>query len=600
MYDTDEEIKKKRRNLIIIIGVVVFLIILFILILLTHNSGSGENENISTELNCTIGVQDGINPDSSGIYHQPLTIEFKNIVAVSKKYDIVKKTIGTGDRSTNKETLTLTNSGTYHVNGYVQDSAGHRGKCELSLQIALSVPSCELEVTKGTLGDNGWYRSDVEVGFKSMSANNPSISISRYYIDKEDSTSQSTGNVEKYSVTDNNKTSIVGHVIDSTGNEGTCKLEVNKDSTVPTCKLKVISGTDNGNGVYTDIPEIGFESFSDDVSEIASKGVGISKNYEHETYKVTGAGKTTVVGYVKDKAGNEGSCMLEITRPGSSGGGASSKPTCSITLSPAGNNGVYTQDVTATLKYSTSNGAAISSFGIAESETYNQKTSIKITKTGSHKVYGIVKDSYGNVGKCSSSFTIKKGELLVNKVSVGDYVGYDAGKWDTTRTAKETDGYYWGMKSGTSKQTGVKCDSSDTGTRNGWIVLAKYNGHVLLISAGTPECIYHGRTSTSTLINVMQSEAKKYVNTKYADGWTALSCDTPGFDCNKKTYSGNVFVTTNSYWIVQNGSEYGLGAITTSGKKEFLTLRSRGLRPVIQLRADVKTTGKNGKTWVLQ
>ena len=609
MYDTDEEIKKKRRKLIIIIGIVAVLIFVLIVFLLTRNSGNN-NTNTITEMGCTIGVQGDASADSNGIYHQPVTIEFKNIVAISKEYEIVKKTIGTVDRSSNKETFTATNSGTYHIYGYVQDSAGHRGKCELNFQVSLSVPTCELEVTKGTLGDNGWYRSDVEVGFKSMNANNPSVSISKYYIDKEMTNldtsevvkaEQPAGNVDKYSVTENMKTTLVGHVIDSTGNEGICKLEISKDATVPSCKLKVNSGTKNNDGVYTDNPEIGFESVTDEISEIASKGVGISKNYEQETYKVTADGKTTVVGYVKDKAGNEGTCSLEITRPGAGGGSAYSKPTCSITLSGTGSSGVYSQDVKATLSYSTTDGATIAKFGIAESETYNQRNTITITKNGSHTVRGIVQDSYGNINRCSKTFTIKKGELLANKVSVGDYVGYDAGKWEETRTEKQSDGYFWGMKTNTSKQTGVKCSSSDTATKNGWRVLGKVNGQVLLISAGTPECIYHGRVSTSNVINVMQNEAAKYVNTKYANGWTALSCSTPGFNCSSTSFSGNdLFAIGSSYWIVENGPNNTLYAINSSGKKESYALKSVGLRPVIQLKADVMTTGKSGNTWVLQ
>lgn len=606
MYDTDEEIKKKRRNLIITICVIVGIILLLIIFLLSRNSGKKKNNNTATEIACTLGVEGDIVPDNNGVYHQPVTIEYKNIVAISKDYQIVKKTIGTVDRSSNKETFTATNTGSYHVYGYVQDSAGHRGKCEFKFQIALSVPTCELEVSQGTLGENNWYRSDAVVGFKSMSSNNQSVSIAKYYIEKAPANSETAtkadptaGNIDKLTITDNGTTSLIGHVIDSSGNEGTCTLEVSKDSTVPSCKLKVLSGTKNEGGIYTDVPEIGFEETNDTISLLASKGIGISKNYESETYKVTQEGKTTVVGYVKDKAGNEGTCSLEISRPG--GNVDISKPTCSISLSGSGKSGVYSQDVKATLNFSTTNGATIVKYGIAESETYNQRKEISITNNGSHRVYGIVQDSNGKVARCSTStFTIKKAELLVNKVSVGDYVAYDAGNWTETRSEKAEDGYYWGMKSGTSKQTGVRCNSADSSTRSGWIVLGKTNGQVLLIHAGTPECIYHGRVSTSKVINTMTSEAQKYVNTKYANGWTALSCNTPGFDCNKSSYSGNVFVSGTAYWVAQNGANNTLNAINPSGKKESYALRSVGLRPVIQLKADVMTTGKVNGVWQLQ
>ncbi len=612
MYDTEEEIRKKRRNLLIAIGVIVGIIILLLIFLLTRGGKRNSNSNLNSQISCTLGIQGNVVPDSNGIYHQPVTVEFKDILAISKDYQIVKHTIGTVDRSSNRETFTASNSGTYHLYGFIQDSAGRKGKCELKIELSMSVPTCELEVVKGTLGDNNWYRSDVEVGFKAMDANNPSVSIVKFYIDKEliDLNTEEVvkadppvGNIEKYTLTDNMKTTLVGHVIDSTGNEGTCKLEVSKDTTVPTCKLKVNSGTKNSAGEYTDNPEIAFEEFKDDVSEIGSKGIGVTKNYTQETYKVTDSGKTTVVGYVKDQAGNEGTCSLDITRPGgSSGNNNKSTPTCSVKMDPSSSgSGIYSQSARATLVYSTTNGATITNYGLAENETYNQRKELVITNAGSHRVYGIVKDSNGNVARCSSqNFVVEKSGLLAASVKVGDYVGYDAGKWTETRGEKQTDGYYWGMKSGTSKQTGVKCDSNDLSTRNGWMVLSVSNGKVTLIHAGTPECIYHGRTTYNNVVNTMISRAASYVNSKYAEGYTALSCSTEGFKCNNTSFSGEVFITGTHYWVAQNGTNDTLYAISPKGTKRGFNKKSYGLRPVIILRADVMTSRKNVNIWVLK
>lgn len=616
MYDTEEEIKRKRRKLLIIIGVIALIILLLIIFLFTRNSGKKKNSNTATEISCQLGIQNDDSADSNGIYHQPVTVEFKSITAISRDYQIVKQSIGTVDRSSNKETFSAVKSGTYHLYGYVQDSAGHRGKCEIKFQVSLSVPTCELEVTKATLGDNNWYRSDVEVGFKAMSANNPSVSIAKYYIEKEVINPETkevvkqdapASNMEKYTVKDNMTSTLVGHVIDSTGSEGTCKIEVKKDSTVPTCSLKVNSGTKNNNGEYTDNPEIAIAEAKDEVSQIASQGVGISKNYEQSTFKVTELGKTTVVGYVKDKAGNEGTCSLEITRSNGSTPTptpkptGNSNPTCNIELRGTTlRSGVYSQSVTATLKYSTTNGATITKYGIAESQTYNQRKEIVISNAGSHTVYGIVQDSNGNVKTChSAAFTVEKGELLASKVQVGDFVGYDAGTWNETRGEQKTDGYYWGMKSGTSKQTGVKCNPNDLNTMNGWRVLSVANGKVTLIHAGTPECVYHDRTSGNNVINVMISESQKYVNSKWSDGYTALSCSTAGFNCSSSSYSGDLFVTGTHYWMAQLGNNNTINAVSPRGTKQSYAAISLGIRPIIQLKASVTTSGKNGNTWVL-
>lgn len=641
MYDTDEEIKRKRRNLFIIIGIIVFLILILIIFLLTR--GSGKKKNVvdnNIELTCELEVKNDVKPNSNGVYNQQVEVGFKNIGNVSKDYPLTKQTVGTSDSSRNKDTYSISKTGIYHLHGYVQDSVGHKGICDLDIEVSLTKPSCELQVTQGTLGDNYWFRSDVEVGFKEMSSNNPSNSIVKYYIEKQitdlDSNEtvraeQPNGNIEKYVIKDNLTTTLIGHVIDSTGEEGTCTIVVNKDSTIPTCKLKVNSGTKNENGEYTDEPVIGFEEVKDDVSQVASVGIGISKNYNTQTYKVTKEGKTTVVGYVKDKAGNEGTCSIEIAKPtansgnpggnsggnggnpgGNSGGNGgetpvkSSKPYCTLTLSgiAADSSGSYPDNITVTMTYGSTNGAVITSFGVAETETYNQRNQIVVSQNGTHTVYGIAKDSYGHVVKCvTGPFVISKSELLAAKVSIGDYVAYDAGNWDeeSRLTEKQQDGYYWGFTKGTSKQTGVMCAKrKDTGTRNGWMVLNVINGQVVLIHAGTPECVFHDRVSTSNVVNVMLERSKHYINSKYATGSTILSCDTAGFDCNRTQYSLANFVTGSSYWIAQNGENNTLFSINNRGLKEGLSYTSSGLRPIVVLSQNVRTTGKSGNAWIIK
>ena len=108
MYDTDEEIQRKRRKLLIIIGVVVLLIVLLVIFLLTRNMSKGKSGgDTASELTCVLEVKDGIQPDSNGVYHQPIDIVYKSITAISKDYEIIKQTIGTADRSTNKETYSV-------------------------------------------------------------------------------------------------------------------------------------------------------------------------------------------------------------------------------------------------------------------------------------------------------------------------------------------------------------------------------------------------------------------------------------------------------------------------------------------------------------
>ena len=633
MYDTDEEIRRKRRNLFIVIGIIVLLILLIVLFLLTRNIGKKNNnkDDVNTEITCSLEIQGGMVADSSGVYHEPVTVGFKNITAISKDYQITKKAIGTSDNSRNKETFTATKSGKYHLYGYVQDSVGHKGKCEISLQIDLTSPACSLEVTKGTLGDNGWYRSDVEVGFSSMDANNSTLSIVKYYIEKEVTSldsgetvkaEQPTSNIEKYTVKDNQVTTLVGHIIDSAGNEGTCNITIKKDSTVPKCTLKVLSGTKNANGEYTDNPVIGIDETKDDVSEIAGKGIGTSKNYTKESFTVTDEGKTTVVGYVKDKAGNEGTCSLEITRPTTT---VNPTPTSTATPTPKKNSqpyckiyanipqsdygtNVYSQPTTFTLETGTTNGATVVDYGLSANGTYNKLKSTTISNNGTYSLTGVVKDSYGNVANCyTGSFTIDIGYYLYERVGagivkIGDYVNYDAGTWDVTRTEQLSDGYYWGMKSGTSRNTGVSCKSGEGKSKSGWRVYNVVNNQVYLIHAGTPECIYHSRSDSSRVQSTARSEAAKYVNTKYAYASTIISCNLAGFSCDWNKFVNDIYLTGTHYWILQPAADSKLYAVTPQGNKEPFNEISLGLRPIVILREDVKITGQKDSNgaWILK
>ena len=602
MYDSEEEIKRKRRNLFIIIGVVAFLILLLLIFLFTR--GKKKVETVVGEITCELEVKNGIKPSAAGTYNQEIEVGFKTINAISKDYQIIKQTVGTVDRSTNKETFSITKSGNYSLHGYVQDDRGNKGKCDLDVVVSMTIPTCELEVVNGVLGDNGWYKSDVEVGFKSMNANNNTLSIVKYYLDKNTSESNAeiTSNIEKYKVVDNKSTTVNGYIVDSAGNIGTCNIAIMKDSVAPTCSLKVQNGTKNSNNEYTDNPIIVFDSVTDGDSEIAYKGVGLSKNYTNESFKVEQEGKTTVVGYVKDKAGNEGTCSLEINKASSK---KQSNPTCKISLPSGATNNIYSGSVKVVMTTSTTNGASITDYGLAESSTYNGKTEITISNAGNHTVYGSVKDSYGNIGSCvSPSFAISSESvtLLSSSVQVGDYVNYDAGSWSKTVEKKSTDGYSWGYKSGTSRGTGVLCNNRDKKTANGWRVLTVSGDKVLLISAGNTECMYHGRTKESSFINALNSTTQNYINSTYAESASSISCNTPSFSCSSTIKDDKgLLVTGNQYWLATSAnSNSTVKSVSASGAVQPFILDSLGVRPVIVLKSDVKTTGKKDGVWQLK
>ena len=311
MYDSDEEIRKKRKNLLIIIGVVVLVIILIIIFLVLKSGKKTTKKEEKHELSCELEVR-GVTPNENNIYNKEVEVGFKTINATEP---LQKQTVGVTDNSRNKDTYQIIKSGEYVLHGYLQDTSGNKATCEIKVVVNLSEPTCGLEVIKGTKGDNDWYTSEVEVGFGEMNPNSDTAGIERYYIAKSTDTNTSGQEIENYLITENGTTEVVGHIFDTNGNEGICKLEVKVDKELPTCTLKVVSGTPNSQGVYTDEPEIEIEESSENITEIVGKGVGKEENFTTERYKVTDEGTTTVYGYVKDSAGNVGTCTIEITRP---------------------------------------------------------------------------------------------------------------------------------------------------------------------------------------------------------------------------------------------------------------------------------------------
>ena len=567
MYDDEEEIKEKRKKMIIIgISIVVGLIIILIIWAILKPSKK-KNVEVLKELDCQIGVIGNIVP-INGVYTQPLEIEFTSITPVSSEYPITKKTIGTTDNARNTETYKVIKSGNYKLHGYVQDAAGNKKVCDLDITVAIGQPTCELEVKSGTLGEDDWYNSDIEVGFKTMSTNSEMSSIKQYYIDTLISDMENdedikvelpNENKETYIVKEDQETIVVGYVVDSNGSQGRCTLKVKKDSTPPSCTLKVSKGTLNQSGQYTDEPVIEFNSATDDITEVVSEGVGITENYIDSSYKVTQEGMTIVYGYVKDTAGNPGICSIAVNRP-------TTQPT------QQGQTGQQPQTQQPTQP---------------EQPTQAEQPQQTPQETTNY---------------------------LSTKAKKGDYVTYTAGTWNETvieRTSSSSD-YSWGYTSGKSKDAGVKCrGKDDTGTpKTGWRVLGvtNVNGetNVVLIHASTPECFYHAASSASQATTFMNQRAQGYLDGNFAQAAKALDCTTIAGTCTENlsfSSSDDLYnIGIHYYLATPKSTTSTLWEVTSNGRITGYSRMSNGLRPVIVLKANIKVTGgdgSQGNPWVL-
>ena len=202
-----------------------------------------------------------------------------------------------------KSTMTQTGDtlGTSYY-GYVKDKAGNTTKCNVSVKKDTTKPSCSVNAS-GTRGNNNWYKSNVNV---SLSYSDSGSGINNYGL----STSSSTTYNKSKSVTHTADTKSVkynGYVQDNAGNTNNCNTSFKKDSTKPTCS---ISASTSSSTLDLTLKMTG----KDAMSGLASSPYSwINQNSfgKNNTYTVKKNG--TYNGYVKDNAGNIGSCSRNVS-----------------------------------------------------------------------------------------------------------------------------------------------------------------------------------------------------------------------------------------------------------------------------------------------
>ena len=104
-------------------------------------------------------------------------------------------------------------------------------------------------------------------------------------------------------------------IADKSGRTKNCPVKVYVDKRMPTCELQVTKGQLEATGWYSGKVEVTLKNQKDGESGLLTYGIGTSleeRNYNKGTKIKVNDGITTVMGYVKDKAGNEGICSLDV------------------------------------------------------------------------------------------------------------------------------------------------------------------------------------------------------------------------------------------------------------------------------------------------
>ena len=215
---------------------------------------------------------------------------------VSDKVEAKPKTIDTNKLGTTKVT-------------YVYQGAIASITVKVIDRVAPSIPQVILRKNNstGNIYTGGWYSGDIYQEYLSTDYSKPGImgsGVKEYQISTDNKTFTTLPRNNQITTINGTHTYYVKSIDKSgnIGNSNTYSFKIDKE--VPTCSLKVTSGTQGGNGWYISNATVGFGSITEKVSSIVYQNINIPS--------VTSNGKTTVTGTVMDQAGNIGTCRIDV------------------------------------------------------------------------------------------------------------------------------------------------------------------------------------------------------------------------------------------------------------------------------------------------
>lgn len=173
---------------------------------------------------CTLKIASGT-LGANGWYLGNVNVEFAS-KATTNGAKINGFGLGTSETYAGNTTYTVTKDGVTTVYGYVKDSYGNTATCSIAVKKDQTKPSCSLKVTSGTFNQEGYYTSDVTIGFNSKV--DAASGIANFGIGK---TETYAGNAS-YTITNIGKHTIYGYVKDNAGNKAICSISVEKRNAI--------------------------------------------------------------------------------------------------------------------------------------------------------------------------------------------------------------------------------------------------------------------------------------------------------------------------------------------------------------------------------
>ena len=306
---------------------------------------------------------------------------------------------------TDEKSVTITAkgmTGVYYLwikKGTISDAAGNASEGSQGKSVRYgpfkfdnTPPSCELQAS-GKIGDNNWYTTDVNIRFKTHSDNDSGV--------KNYGLSSITGSKTASLTSDTSSKTYTGYIEDNAGNKSSCSITVKRDATKPTCSLEA-KGTKGTNNWFTSDITVKFKTSTDAMSGLVRKGINSINNADTLRVTTDNTG-TKYIGYVKDNAGNIGTCEATYKLD-------KTAPACALKVTGnLGDNGWYKSNTTITVDTHTDATSGVDGYGLSTNGSINY-TNTYLTQTLDTKgvIYtGYIKDKAGNTATCGP-VTIKK------------------------------------------------------------------------------------------------------------------------------------------------------------------------------------------------
>lgn len=194
---------------------------------------------------------------------------------------------------------------------------------------------------------------------------------------------------------------------------------------------------------------------------------------------------------------------------------------------------------------------------------------------------------------------------LSEKVSIGDYVDYDADFWEEEKNVPTRDDAFafGGYKVSTSRNNSVSCNYKSIDNK-GWRVFSIEDESVTLIHAGVPMCYYHGYgagtndTSVGFLSGVDQNIIlQHFLDNKFSETARILSKEDidkfVGSDSSYARIDNDLIKVGIPYWLSTKNGSYNLWYVTEGGTIATDHVGAYGVRVLVTLKKNVQTTGIN-------